>query len=127
MNHGDQEYQINQGITISIDADGAVSTGTMTPFDPAWGWTQEIAPAFEIEGRSVLAFLDWVSSETGLSVRFSDTDLEQFAAATLLHGTITGLRPVETPAAVLPTCSLRAVETSGELLITRLDGGDQRP
>jgi hypothetical protein len=127
LNRGDEEYQINQGITLSVDTDGAVSTGAITPFDPVWAWTQEIAPSFEIEGRSVLAFLDWVSSETGLSVRFSDTDLEQLAAATLLHGTINGLPPAETPAAVLPTCGLRAVESPGALLITRLEGNAARP
>jgi ferric-dicitrate binding protein FerR (iron transport regulator) len=123
---GSDEYQIADGIRFSVDSGGAVTTTPVLTYDPAWGWCQSIAPAFEIEGRSALAFLDWVSVETGLSVRFADASVEKLAATTLLHGTITGLKPAESPAAVLPTCGLTAVEESGVLLVQRIDANKGR-
>jgi hypothetical protein len=124
---GGDEYRITDGIRFSVDAAGAVTTTPVTPYDPDWAWTGEIAPAFEIEGRSALAFLDWVSAETGLSVRFVDASVEKLAATTLLHGTITGLKPAETPSAVLPTCGLTAIDESGTLLVQRIDPNEARP
>ena len=121
LTRGAEEYQINHGIRFSVDGEGAVATASITPWDPAWAWTQEIAPAFAIEGRSALAYLDWVSAETGLSVRFADAAVEQAAATTLLHGTIEGLAPAETPAAVLPTCGLTADEEPGLLMVRTID------
>ncbi len=121
LSRGADEYQIANGIGLSIDPGGEVTTAPISAFDPAWAWTQEIAPSFEIEGRSALALLDWVSSETGLAVRFADGDVERLAAATLLHGTIRGLAPSDAPSAVLPTCGLSAVAEPGALLIVRFD------
>lgn len=121
LSHGADEYQIAHGIGLSVNAEGAVTTASITAFDPAWAWTQEIAPAFDIEGRSALAFLDWVSAETGLAVRFASAEVERAAATTLLHGSIDGLSPAETPSAVLPTCGFSAREEPGALLIQPLD------
>lgn len=118
--HADEEHQITQGISLSLKADGSVHTGTITAYDPSWWWIQEIAPVFEIEGQTVLAFLDWVSSETGLSVSFANTETEQFAATTILHGSIEGLSPNEAPNAILPSCRLAATVDSGTLQIRRL-------
>ncbi len=125
LTRGAEDYQINHGISFSVDAEGTVTTASITAWDPAWAWTQGIAPAFAIEGRSALAYLDWVSAETGLSVRFADAEVERIAATTLLHGTIEGLAPAETPAAVLPTCGLTAVEDTGALVVRPLDTGDE--
>jgi ferric-dicitrate binding protein FerR (iron transport regulator) len=124
---GGDEYQIADGIRFSVDSAGAVTTTPVLTYDPAWTWCQAIAPAFEIEGRSALAFLDWVSDETGLSVRFADASVEKLAAATLLHGTISGLKPAETPSAVLPTCGLTAIEEPGALLVRRIDPNETLP
>lgn len=117
--HGDEEHQITQGVSLSMSAEGAVRTSVITAFDPAWSWTQEIAPSFEIDGQTVLAFLDWVSSETGLSIGFADAEVEKFAAMTILHGSIDGLSPTEAPDAILPSCQLSATIESGALQIRR--------
>ena len=117
----DEEFQIAQGVALSVDADGEVHTGSMTAYDPAWAWTQEVAPVFEIEGQTVLAFLDWVSSETGLSIGFASDELEQLAATTILHGSIEGLSPAEAPKAILPSARLGISEGSGALLVIPLE------
>jgi hypothetical protein len=121
---GREEYQITGGVSLSIDTDGAVSTATIPSYDPAWLWTQEVAPPFEIEGQSVMAFLDWVSSETGLGVRFENTEAEQLAATTILHGSIEGLPPVRAPSVILPSARLTVREEPGAMLVMRLQADE---
>ena len=118
---GSEEYRVTEGIVLSVGADGGVSTASITPYDPAWAWTQEIAPPYEIEGRSVLAFLDWVSGETGVTIRFADHEVEQLAATTILHGAIEGLTPSQAPAVILPSCRLAATWEPGTLVVRRLE------
>ena len=103
--HG-EELVIQNGHQVSVAKDGAYRTAAVASYDPCWAWVQEVAPPFEIEGRTVVAFLDWVSSETGLWVDFADPEVERFAATTLLHGTIGGLKPTQAPEVVLPGCGL---------------------
>jgi ferric-dicitrate binding protein FerR (iron transport regulator) len=117
LTRGSEKFQIAQGVTLSVDTDGEVVTGSVTAYDPAWSWTQEIAPVFDIEGQTVLAFLDWVSSETGLSVRFESAETERLAATTILHGSIEGLTPVQSPTVVLPSARLDISEETGTLLV----------
>ena len=119
------EIRITQGVALSIDATGAISTGAVAPHDPMWAWVQQIAPTFEIEGQSVLAFLDWVSSETGLSIGFASSQVEQLAATTILHGSIAGLSPIEAPSVVLPGCRLAASKGPGSLLIHPIDSDEK--
>jgi hypothetical protein len=66
----------------------------------------ETAPGFEIEGRTLAEFLGWVSSETGLTVRFEDDSIEQGVNGIVLHGSVAGIRPDKAPDVVLPTCGL---------------------
>jgi ferric-dicitrate binding protein FerR (iron transport regulator) len=117
LTRDDEDFQITQGIRFSVGADGSVSTSAITPYDPAWSWTQEIAPVFDIEGETVLAFLDWVSSETGLSIGFADTEVEQLAATTILHGSIEGLTPAQAPAVILPSARLTVSEEPGAMMV----------
>jgi hypothetical protein len=72
-------------------------------------------------GLSVVAFLDWVSGETGFTIRFADREVEQLAAATILHGNIAGLSPGEAPEVILPSCRLAVIEEPGSLLVRRLE------
>ena len=83
----------------------------------------DVAPGFDIEGRSLEAFLSWVSRETGLRTDLHDEDTVR-AAEIDLHGSIDGLTPVEALAAVLPACGLKHRIDAGTLQIERLDAGD---
>lgn len=121
LTRDDEEYQITQGITLSVNADGNVSTVAITPFDPAWSWTQEIAPVFAIEGQTVLVFLDWVSSETGLSIEFLSSEAEQLAATTILHGSIVGLTPAQAPAVILPSARLSVSVEPGAMVVRKFE------
>jgi ferric-dicitrate binding protein FerR (iron transport regulator) len=75
-----------------------------------WAWAERAAPPFSVEGKTLGAFLDWVSREGGWTVTFDDSRFSAAARATVLHGRpdlLTGLTPAEALDVVLPTCGLR--------------------
>ena len=125
LTQGDEDFRIAQGVMLTIAADGEVVTGSIEAYDPSWSWAQTVAPPFDIEGQSVMDFLDWVSSETGLSIGFENAEVERLAAATTLHGSIQGLTPRESPSVVLPSCRLSAAERPGALLIRQMNSDDR--
>jgi len=121
LSREDGDLEVTRGASVTIAADGSRIMDETPSWGPEWAWVQEVAPAIDIEGRSVVAFLDWVSRETGLWVHYADREVEDFAGATVLHGTIQGLMPAQAPEVVLPGCGLRVSERSGTLEIRRAD------
>jgi ferric-dicitrate binding protein FerR (iron transport regulator) len=88
----------------SIDRRLSAVTGT------EWAWAERAAPPFSVEGKTLGAFLDWVSREGAWTVTFADSSFSQAARATVLHGRpdlLKGLTPAEALEVVLPTCGLR--------------------
>lgn len=116
-----EELHVSPGTAVTVGEDGSRETSRTEPWGEEWSWTQNIAPRFMIEGVSALEFLDWVSSETGLWVHFSQPDLEELARTTTLHGSIENLSPREAPDFVLPGCGLEASIHSGTLTVRALN------
>jgi len=121
-----RSYGARAGLRLTVDASGAVTSGSVDPRGPEWDWVLASAPVFRIEGRPLTEYLRWVSRETGLTVRFDDPSIERDAATVVLHGSVEGLTPDQTPTAVLPTCGM-GHRIEGELLvIERLAAPDTR-
>ena len=112
-------FEIQSGTEAKIALDGFYADRNIRAFDPVWSWVQKVAPVVEIEGRTVMATLDWISRETGLEIRYSDPDLKAFAEGTILHGSAEGLTPVEVPELVLPGCGLESTQRQGVLTFQR--------
>jgi ferric-dicitrate binding protein FerR (iron transport regulator) len=75
-----------------------------------WAWAERAAPPFSVEGKTLGAFLDWVSREGAWTVTFADRRFSEAARATVLHGRpdlLQGLTPAEALDVVLPICGLR--------------------
>ncbi len=102
----DRTYTAPAGTRLRVDSSGAVETGTVEPLGTDWDWIQSITPPFDLEGRTLSAYLDWLSRETGWSVTYAEPSIARSAPGIIMHGTTSGLRPDETAAAVLPTCGL---------------------
>jgi ferric-dicitrate binding protein FerR (iron transport regulator) len=113
--------EITHGNTVRVSPDGSVERGVTQPHGPSWAWTLEVAPPLEIEGRTLVAFLDWVSRETGLWVRFSDREVERLAGTTILHGSVKGLDPRQAAEVVLPSCGLDVRVETDTLVIGPLE------
>lgn len=84
-----------------------------------WDWAAALAPRFDIEGRSVAAFLEHVSREHGWSLRYADAALARDASSIILHGSVAGLGPDEALEAALATSSLVHRVSDGELVVSR--------
>jgi ferric-dicitrate binding protein FerR (iron transport regulator) len=119
--------EVAAGAAVEIAVDGTMKRRPLAVSGPEWSWVLEIAPAFEIEGRRVVDFLDWVAGETGWSVAYSSPVVEEFAAATLLHGSLGELGPAEAPDVVLASCGLKASRQAGALVISRVSEPGRPP
>jgi len=127
LTHGGRPFEVLAGTRLRVRTEGPTETRPLAAGDPDWAWVLTIAPPFDLEGRTLGDYLDWVSRETGWRVQFADRSLEQTAVREILHGSIQGLRPDETPAAVLPPCGLRHRLTVGTLMVERLEPPGRRP
>jgi len=119
----DRSFSAPAGTRLLVRPGGAVETGAAPMQGPDWDWVLAIAPAFELEGRTLASYLDWLTRETGWRVEFTDRSIAGRASTIILHGSVAGLRPDETPSAVLPTCGLRHRLVEGTLTIERQSEG----
>lgn len=53
---------------------------------PEWRWSTEIAPPFDIEGRSLAELLAWLTRENGWQLEYATATARGAAAEVLLHG-----------------------------------------
>jgi ferric-dicitrate binding protein FerR (iron transport regulator) len=108
-------WEAAAGAQLTLATDGRLSRATVSPHGEAWAWVQEIAPSFELEGRTLGDFLAWVGRESGWRVALADPS-RAAAGSAVLHGSIEGLSPEQALAAVLPTCGL-ANRRDGETVV----------
>ncbi len=70
-----------------------------------WDWAEQLAPPFDIDGRTVSEFLAWFARQTGRNVVFASPAAERAAREARLEGSI-DLEPLQKLAAVLATTDL---------------------
>jgi ferric-dicitrate binding protein FerR (iron transport regulator) len=91
---------------------------------PEWSWTRGLAPALEIEGRSLQRFLDDLTREQGWTLSYADPTLANTASRIVLHGSIAGLPAEDALRVALATSGLQYRLRAGQLLVSR--GADAR-
>lgn len=82
------------GERLRVRQDGA-TVDTLEPSDSYWGWAARLAPAFEIEGKSLLEFLRWGARETGRELVFASDETRMAAMRVDLHGSVADFDPEE--------------------------------
>ena len=122
VNHRRQSHEASRGEELTLDGDGSVLRRPVPVFGAGWAWTFPLARPFELEGRSLRDFLDWIAGENGWQLRFADSTVERKSRTTILHGSILGLTPAEALAAVLPTSGVEHSLENGVLLV-QIAGG----
>lgn len=118
--HRGRTYLTEAGQEMVLRRDGTSERREVASSGPGWEWILEASAGFDIEGRSLQDFLDWVSRETGWRITFADTDLAASASRTVLHGSIGELRPDQAPFAVLPGAGLEGKLENGVLVVRSL-------
>lgn len=95
------------GDELTILSSGRVERRLLAANDPDWLWTESLAPVPDIDGKPVSYLLAWVERETGRAVSYEDPLLESKAAATILHGSVGDMPPLDILSMMLYTTDLR--------------------
>jgi ferric-dicitrate binding protein FerR (iron transport regulator) len=96
----------------------AIRRHVMPKFGGAWDWAEQLAPPFDIDGRTVGEFLSWFARQTGRDVVFGSAAAEGLAKERL-HGSI-DLEPLQKLEAVLTLVDLTyALEGDRVVINTR--------
>ncbi len=109
--------EVDRGEQLSVDAGGHGSVDSIPVFGAEWAWAQRLAAPFELDGRTLAEFLEWVSGETGMAVEYDDAAAEQTARSTELRGSI-HLPPQQALDLVLQTSDLIADVNYGIIRIS---------
>jgi ferric-dicitrate binding protein FerR (iron transport regulator) len=96
---------------------GGVQRAAIDRASADWAWAGEIAPAYELENRSLAQFLSWVGRETGREVVFDSPASQAEAERIVLRGSTAGLSPERALAAVMSTTRLGHGESVDRLFI----------
>ena len=112
------ETVAGRGEQLKVNASGAHSLEMISTYGPLWQWTEELAPVFSSDGRSIADFLDWVARESGRVVEFASPQAEKLAGDTLLRGQVE-MEPMRALNVVMQTSDL-ASEVSAGMIVVRL-------
>jgi hypothetical protein len=104
-----------RGTELVASADGGIRRAATSPSGPDWDWVTLAAPPFDLDGKTLAAFLTWVAREGGWDVRFENEKLEASASTITINGSIEGLTPEEALRSVLATCGL-SHRTNGDVV-----------
>jgi len=104
------DARADAGRELFLKPDGSIDRRPISATGKQWAWAERAAPPFAVEGKTLGAFLDWVSREGAWDVTFADSRFAEAARATVLSGKpdlLKGLTPAEALDVILPTCRLR--------------------
>jgi ferric-dicitrate binding protein FerR (iron transport regulator) len=119
-------HDATAGVELSLQHDGALTSRAISSTGGSWDWILGLAPSLQLEGAVLGEYLEWVARETGLKLEYQDPSILEDAKSVVLHGSIEGLRPEESLAAVLPTCKM-AYAIDGDTLEIRRASQEGEP
>jgi hypothetical protein len=125
VERGDQRWLTPAGEELFVSPGGEPHRRPIDPWGPEWDWVLEAAASYQVEGRTLGELLDWVTRETGWTVRWAEPDLAADAREIVLRGDIGRLRPDQAPFAVLPGAGLEGElveDGAGRELVIRRRG-----
>lgn len=102
------------GERIRVTPRGEIVRSIVAAHDPLWEWAAQTAPSFDIDDRSLAAFVEWVGRETGRKIVYASNAAQSTANEVRLRGSIAGLDPDTALKAVLSTTQLRRYQTKDE-------------
>lgn len=105
------------GTEIVVESADRVHVRALPGWSEEWGWVLDAAPGFEIEGRTLAEYLDWVTREAGWAVEYETTWARTRAAEIVLHGSIGTAKPAEAPFALLAGSGLSGRLENGVLSV----------
>ncbi|MGH8195547.1 MAG: FecR domain-containing protein [Woeseiaceae bacterium] len=98
-----ESYTAESGDMLKLRPDSDVVFERISKYDDSWDWAVALAPAFDINNRSLLDFLNWAARETGKELEFANHDVRTAVMGTVLRGSVSGFTPSEALKSVLET------------------------
>lgn len=99
----------------TIESSGAVTSEPVPVYGPSWAWIEDLAPSYDLEGKTLEQFLDWVGRQTGKLIVFDSARAKQVATTAVLHGRPVELAPLDALDLVLQTSGLSWDEQGGSI------------
>ncbi len=107
---------VNHGQRLALDTSGKRLLSQAAEASRDWEWAEALGPGFDLDGRTMAEFLDWVARETGSQVAYSTDEARALAEETVLRGQ-NELPPREALDVVLLTSDLSAELADGVISI----------
>jgi len=119
LGHGANATRVGPGTEATVTRAGVSSQG-IAVYGSEWAWTTSVAPAFQMEGRTLRALLDHLVAEEGWTLRFSDPAIAEAAGHILLHGSVQGRNGEEVLGAALATSGYEYRLRDGVVVVSPL-------
>lgn len=110
-------WTANAGDLLTIAPDNGATFDRVSQHDESWDWASSLAPAFDIENRSLLDFLKWAARETGRELVFETEEVRLAAMRTTLSGSIRNFTPMEAVESIMPTTRFAWRVEKGRILV----------
>lgn len=91
---------------LRIDAAGRVERGRISPHHEDWAWAEALAEPPGGDRLPLSSFLNWVARETGRRLTYDSAETQARISQVVLHGTTTGLTPVQALEVTLATTDI---------------------
>ncbi|MBS0365374.1 MAG: FecR domain-containing protein [Proteobacteria bacterium] len=114
---GQGQVLVEAGTEIIVEPGLPVARYPIATFGETWRWTDDLSPAFDPEGRSVMDFLQWFSRELVLQLEFIDAPARQTAARSQLRGSMRLAATLQSLDAVLASTTLAYEVRDGAIRI----------
>jgi len=120
VDNNKQVFVTTAGQQATLDGSDQISHKAVITYGPGWQWAENLAPAFLLEGHSLMDFLTWIHKETGKDILFKTAAARSIAINTIMHGSVDD-DPLKALGLVLQTNELSWYEQDGKiyLLVSR--------
>lgn len=112
------DEQLVAGERLTISAAGELHRERIAVAGSEWAWAEALAPDFDVENKSLAAFLEWFERETGRRLVYATPDAHARAQSAKLHGSIERLSPDSALAAVFATTTLSYELTGDQIKVS---------
>lgn len=104
---GSSRLEGGAGEQLVVFPDGSVERAAVSTSGSAWEWLESVTPIPSFDGRPAAAFLEWAAREHGVDLRYESDAARSRAEESRFAGSLSGLSPTESLAAVLRATELR--------------------
>lgn len=84
--NGQTNARIAEGQQAAIDASGVLTIDETLGFGDEWQWIEKTTPSVKLNGRLISEALDWVSRESGRSVKYVSPAAKELAETDFIRG-----------------------------------------